>query len=68
LETALLFVKMIKSSPFGGIHLTGKDADKFLDQLKNEQPSQEAHAALARGLEMLLEYEKNNGLVAIKLK
>lgn len=57
----------VHTSVFGGVTLTGKDASKFVKQVKNGKPKQAAKDTAARGKKMLAEYEAN-GFVTIRIK
>jgi len=48
----------IKTSTFGGVHLTGEDAEKFRRQVKYGRPKKAAHQALAEGRKYLKEFEE----------
>jgi hypothetical protein len=55
----------IKSSTFGRVELSGKDAARFVQQMNEDKANPLALAALARGDEIS---EKINNGVAFKLK
>lgn len=56
----------IKTSPFGGITLTGKSAEAFRKQfLENPKPNYKAQKALEEGRKLLKEMEEN-GFVVLK--
>ncbi len=48
----------IKTSPFSGWRLSGKDANAFLEQVNNAQPNPLAQAALDRGRKLMSEYDQ----------
>ncbi len=48
----------IKSSTFGGVHLSGEDAEQFIKQLYDEKPKQAAVDSLHRGQKLLEEYHE----------
>lgn len=43
----------IKSSTFGRVELTGKDAKKFIERIKNVKPDPKLKAAAERGSVLL---------------
>jgi hypothetical protein len=45
----------IKSSTFGGVHLSGEDAEQFLKQLRDEKPKQAAIDSFHRGQKLVKE-------------
>lgn len=55
----------VKSTAFGSVELSGRDADKFRSQVAYGRPKQSAHESLKRGDEMLHEFERQ-GFVRIK--
>lgn len=57
----------VHSSVFGGVTLTGKEASKFVNQVKHGKPKQAAKDASVRGKKMLAEYNEK-GFVTITLK
>jgi hypothetical protein len=54
----------VLSRDFGGIKLSGRDADTFVRQVHAGQPSAEAEKTLARGRE-LLNQMSHNGQVTV---
>jgi len=48
----------IKTSTFGGVHLTGEDAEKFRRQVKYGRPKKAAKEALERGRILLQEFDE----------
>ncbi len=54
----------IKSSTFGGVTLTGEDAQQFLKQIKHGRPKKSAAQVLAQGRQMMKEFDKK-GYVTI---
>ena len=48
----------IKTSTFGGVHLTGEDAEKFRRQVKSGRPKTAAKEALERGRILLQEFDE----------
>jgi hypothetical protein len=48
----------IKSSTFGGVHLSGEEAEQFIKQLRDEKPKQAAIDSFHRGQKLLKEYHK----------
>lgn len=46
----------IKTSTFSGWRLSGKDADAFLNQIKNQTPNPVARKAIARGRSSVEEF------------
>ncbi|GAA4108966.1 hypothetical protein ACFFTN_01560 [Aminobacter aganoensis] len=57
----------IKSSAFGGVTLTGKDAKKFVAQVQKGKPNSAAAPAVARGVKMAKAYAAT-GVVKIRMK
>ncbi len=57
----------IKSTTFGGVQLSGDEADTFRRQVSFGRPKQAAKESVERGKKMLNEFN-SNGLVRIKLK
>ncbi len=55
----------IHSHDFGGLRLTGEDADAFVRQVKQGRRNKRAAASLTRGLQMAAEFERK-GRVQIK--
>lgn len=53
----------IKTSTFSGWRLSGKDADAFLNQIKNAKPNPRAQATLRRGEKLLREYQKTGRVI-----
>lgn len=54
----------IKTSTFGGVTLSGEDAEKFVRQVKYGRPSQRAKDAAARG-RVLGEEVQKKGFVRV---
>ncbi len=54
----------VKSTTFGGVRLSGQDADKFQNQVTYGRPKKSAKEAAARGRVMLDEY-KAKGFVVV---
>lgn len=48
----------IKTTTFGGIYLSGEDATKFLDQVRDGKIKQSAKNSYARGLPMVKEFSQ----------
>jgi len=48
----------IKSSTFGGVYLSGEDAEQFIKQLRDEKPKQAAIDSFHRGQKLLKEYHE----------
>jgi len=46
----------VKTSTFGGVRLSGEEADKFVKQVTYGRPKQAAQDAAARGNKMVSEY------------
>ena len=46
----------VKTTTFGGVHLSGEDARKFLNQVRYGRPKQAAKDACAHGLPMVKEF------------
>lgn len=55
----------IKSSTFGRVELSGKDAENFIKQINESKPNPLALAALARGRE-INEQVKKGGTFKLK--
>jgi len=53
----------IKTSTFSGWRLSGKDADAFLDQVKNAKPNPRAQETLRLGEKLLKEYQKTGRVI-----
>lgn len=49
----------IKSDPFGRIELTGDDATRFIDRMRNAPPTEEQKTTLARCAKMSEKFRKN---------
>lgn len=54
----------VHSDTFGGLHLTGEDAEKFRRQVRYGRPSEAAKASVKRAREMAAEMTRN-GFVRI---
>jgi hypothetical protein len=57
----------IKSSAFGGVRLSGKDATKFVRQVGKAKPNEAATTSVKRGMAMVKAYT-STGTVKIKFK
>ena len=57
----------IHSNPFGGVHLTGKDAEKFLRQVRYGRPNAAVKATAAEAKEMDEKFRKHGGRVPLRL-
>jgi hypothetical protein len=57
----------VRSTTFGGVTLSDKDADKFINQVKYGQPKAAAVKAAQKGKDLVTEF-KQNGSVKISLK
>lgn len=53
----------IKTSTFSGWRLSGKDADAFLDQVKNAKPNPRAQETLRAGEKFLKEYQETGRVI-----
>lgn len=60
-------VVSIKSSAFGGVTLSGKDAKKFVDQITYGKANKAAAPAIERGVRMAKTFAAN-GAVRVRLK
>jgi len=47
----------IKSSTFGRVELTGKDAERLVRHMAEDKPNELAQAALARGRDLLRQFQ-----------
>lgn len=47
----------IKSSTFGRVELTGKDAERLVRHMAEDKPNELAQAALARGRNLLRQFQ-----------
>lgn len=56
----------ISSSPFGSVRLTGEDAAKFIEQVREWQPSDEAKRSVQAGVAMAREFNEK-GVIKLKL-
>ncbi len=57
----------VRSTVFGGVTLTGEDADKFIKQVRHGRVKPAAVTALAKGRKMTKEMDRK-GYVTIKKK
>jgi hypothetical protein len=56
----------IRSDLFGSVHLTEKDAEKFVRQVTYGRPNDAAKQALARGDELLNRYRERASVAKTK--
>lgn len=57
----------VKTSTLGAIHLSGKDAKKFSDQVRYGRPKETANTALSKGVRLLNEYD-SKGYAVVRCK
>lgn len=57
----------VRSTNFGSVRLTGKDAEKFRAQVKYGRPKKAAAEALKRGRQIAVAFERD-GFAPLKLK
>ena len=57
----------IYSNPFGGVRLTGEDAEKFLRQVRYGRPNAAAKATAARAKIMGEKFRKHGGVIPMRL-
>ncbi len=57
----------IKTSTFGGVTLTGADAQQFLKQVNHGRPRKSASRVLAQGRKLMEEFDKK-GFATIVLQ
>lgn len=57
----------IKTSTFGGIHLSGKDADRFIQHMREDGPNLLAKKAFTKGMKLVKEF-KEKGYATLQLK
>ncbi|MDT8376486.1 MAG: hypothetical protein RQ867_07070 [Mariprofundaceae bacterium] len=57
----------VRSTIFGGVTLSGEESEKFKRQVKYGRPKAAAHKALAKGLKMTSQMDKN-GFAIVKKK
>jgi len=53
----------VKTSTFGGVRLSGEEAEKFARQVKYGRPKQAAQESVRRGVVMLDEFEKTGQVI-----
>ncbi|MEK8018104.1 MAG: hypothetical protein VSS75_014615 [Candidatus Parabeggiatoa sp.] len=52
----------IKSSPFGGVPISGEEAKQFIKQLRDDKPKQAAIDSFHRGHKFLKKYQEKSDL------
>lgn len=57
----------IKSNPFGGVTLSGKDAEKFKNQVLYGKPNQAAKNTVKRGVALSRKFQRD-GFITFVLK
>lgn len=57
----------IHTTTFGAVHLSGKEAARFIEQARNDAPKQSAKEAYKRGLPMTKEFDEK-GYTVVNVK
>lgn len=55
----------IKSQNFTGVVLTGDDARRFEEQIRNAQPNEAARRALERGDELMAQFASKPAIIRV---